>query len=105
MEIVMEHSNQEYERYREAAKKVKEIKGFYSHLSFYLIFNAIIIFINLKYSPNVLWFTWTTLSWGIGLFFHGVRVFNWFSFLGKEWEEKKIQEFIEEENQKKEKFQ
>lgn len=101
----MENTNQDYERYQVARKKVKEIKGFYSHLSFYLIFNAIIIFINLKYSPKVLWFTWTTLSWGIGLFFHAVRVFNWFSFFGKDWEEKKIKELMEEENRQNNKYQ
>lgn len=101
----MENSNQAIERYQIARKKVKEIKGFYSHLTFYFIFNVIIIFINLKYDPKVLWFTWTTLSWGIGLFFHAVRVFNWFPFFGKDWEEKKIKEFIEQENQRNQTFE
>jgi hypothetical protein len=101
----METSNQEYEKYQLARKKVKKIKGFYSHLFFYLVFNAIIIFINLKYSPKVLWFAWTTLSWGIGLFFHGIRVFGWFPFFGKDWEERKIQEFMKDEEKQKDKFQ
>ena len=39
-------------------------------------FNVIIITVNLIYSPNELWFVWTTLGWGIGLFFHAVKVFN-----------------------------
>jgi hypothetical protein len=41
------------------------------------------------------------LGWGIGVFFHASKVFNFFPFLGKDWEEKKIKEFIEEEQKKK----
>lgn len=104
MDLIM-NSNQDFENYQKAKKQVEEIKGFYSHLSFYVIFNVIIIAVNLKYSPNYLWFLWTTLSWGIGLFFHAVKVFNWLPFFGKNWEEKKIQQFIDEENNKLNKYE
>ncbi len=90
----------EYERYQRAQKQVKEIKGFYGHLTSYVIVLAILIYINLKYTPEYLWFIWTMLGWGIGLFFHAVRVFDWFPFLNKEWEEKKIRQFMEEEKNK-----
>ena len=102
---VMTNSNQDFENYQKAKKQVEEIKGFYLHFTFFIIFNALLIFINLKYSPNQLWFLWTTLSWGIGLFFHAVKVFNWFPFFGKSWEEKKMQQFIEEEKNKQNKYE
>jgi hypothetical protein len=103
MEVIM-NAPTDFEKYQKAKKQVESIKGFYSHLAFYIVFNGIIIFINLKYSPNVLWFFWTTFSWGIGLFFHAVKVFNLFSFLGKEWEQKKLQQFMEEEKNKSNKY-
>ncbi len=100
----MENTNQEYERYQAAKKRVNEIKGFYGNLVSYILVNLFLIFINLKYSPEHLWFFWPMLGWGFGLLGHASKVFNWLTFLGKDWEEKKIQEFMEEENQKKEKF-
>lgn len=96
----MENSNSEYERYQKAQKQVKEIKGFYGHLTSYVIVLAILIYINLKYTPEYLWFIWTMLGWGIGLLFHAMRVFNWFTFLNKEWEERKIKQFMEEDKNK-----
>ncbi|WP_298392578.1 2TM domain-containing protein [Flavobacterium sp.] len=104
MELIME-TNQDFEKYQKAKKQVEEIKGFYSHLAFYVAFNLVIVFINLKYSPNTLWFFWTTFSWGIGVFFHAVKVFNWIPLLGKDWEQKKLQQFMDEERNKSNKYQ
>jgi hypothetical protein len=98
MELIMEPT--EYERYQKALKQVREIKGFYGHLTSYVIVLSILIYINLTYSPEYLWFIWTMLGWGIGLLFHAMRVFNWVPFLNKEWEERKIKQFMEEEKNK-----
>ncbi len=96
----MENSNSEYERYQKAKKQVKEIKGFYGHLTSYMIVLAILIYINLKYTPEYLWFIWTMFGWGIGVFFHAVRAFNWFPFLNKDWEERKIRQYMNEDKNK-----
>ncbi len=96
----MENSNSEYERYQKAKKQVKEIKGFYGHLTSYVIVLALLIYINLKYTPEYLWFIWTMFGWGIGLFFHAMRVFNWFPFLNNEWEERKIRQFMDQDKNK-----
>lgn len=104
MELIME-TDLALQKYRAAQKQVKEIKGFYSHLSFYIIFNGIIIFINLRYSPEVLWFFWTTFSWGIGLLFHAVRVFQLVPFMSKNWEARKIKEFMDQEKNEQIKYQ
>lgn len=90
----------EYEKYLKAKKQVKEIKGFYGHLTSYVIVMLALLFINLKYTPEYLWFFWPMLGWGTGLLAHGIAVFNWFPFLSKEWEERKIKQFIEEEKNK-----
>jgi hypothetical protein len=34
------------------------------------------------------------LGWGIGSDFHGLKVFNFMPFLGQDWEEQKIKEFM-----------
>lgn len=104
MEVSM-NSNKEFESYQKAKKQVQEIKGFYSHLLAYILVMIVLIYINLKYSPEYLWFLWSMLGWGIGLFFHAVKVFSWFPFLGKDWEQKKMKQFIDEENNKSSKYQ
>lgn len=104
MELIMEKNN-DFESYQKAKKQVQELKGFYGHLLSYLIGMAVIIYINLKYTPEVLWFIWTLLGWGIGIFFHAMRVFNFFPFFNKDWEKKKIKQFMEEEMSNKNKFE
>lgn len=104
MEVIME-TNQDFDKYQKAIKQVQEIKGFYSHLLAYIVVMVVLVYINLKFSPEYLWFIWSMMGWGIGLFFHAVKVFNWIPFLGKDWEEKKIHEFMEEEKNKSNKYQ
>ncbi|VXC13569.1 Histidine kinase [Flavobacterium sp. 9AF] len=89
--------NNEYERYQRAQKKVKEIKSFYSNLITYLIVISFLAFINLRYSPKHLWFIYPMLGWGLGVFLQAMKVFNFLPFFNKDWEEKKIKQFMEEE--------
>jgi hypothetical protein len=101
MGVIMENYNkEEYDRYEKARKQVENIKGFYGNLISYILVNLFLVFINLKFSPEHIWFYWPMLGWGVGVLFHGIKVFNWFPFLNKEWEEKKIRQFMEEEKNK-----
>jgi hypothetical protein len=63
----MNYSNINDEELREIAKKRV---GFKNHLWGFLLFNIVFLALNLIYSPEILWFFWITLFWGIGLFFH-----------------------------------
>ena len=47
-----------------------DIRGVAVHLFIYLAVNALLIGINLTYSPGNLWFIWPLLGWGIGLAGH-----------------------------------
>lgn len=87
------------ELYEKARDRIKELKDFYSHLVTYVIVNAILIFINLKFSPGYHWFYWVLLGWGIGLVVHFIDVFGF----SKGWEEKKIKEYIQKYKEKEEK--
>ena len=89
-------------KYREALKRVKKIKGFYTHAIVYVFVNIMIVFLNVKnLDPGETYFQFknfmTAFFWGIGLVAHGLSVFvpNW--IMGQNWEERKIKEFMEKE--------
>ncbi len=100
----MEIINNEEERYYQAKKRVEEMKGFYGHLISYVVVNIGLLVLNLLTSPKHLWFFWPMLGWGIGLLFHALKVFNYSPFFNKEWEDRKIREFMEKENESKNKW-
>ena len=100
----MEPNYNEREQYESAKKRVKEIKEFYSHLLAYVVVNLFLMAVNLLTSPEYLWFFWPMLGWGIGIAVHALKTFNLMPFLGKDWEERKMKEFMEEEERRKNKY-
>jgi len=89
----MEINYNEEERYYQAKKRVEEIKGFYGNLIAYVVVNIGLMVLNLVTSPNHLWFFWPMLGWGIGVAAHAFQVFG----IGKDWEERQIQKYLEKE--------
>jgi uncharacterized RDD family membrane protein YckC len=85
------------EAYKRAKKRVEEIKGFYAHLIVFIIVNAVLIAINLLVTPGFLWFLIPLCGWGIGLFFHAVFGFGLFGIFTREWEQKKIRQYMEKD--------
>ncbi len=96
----MERNYEEQERYLSAKKKVKGIRDFYIVLCLYLFCNPIMLFVNLMWSPEFLWSFFSIFGWGIMLVFHGMIAFDIFPFLGKDWEEKKLKEFMKKDEPK-----
>jgi hypothetical protein len=105
MGVIMEINYNEEDKYYLAKKKVENIKGFYGNLTSFIGVNIVLIFINLYTTPNHLWFYWPLIWWGVGVVFHGLKVFEVFPVLGKGWEEKKIKEIMDKEKEKKNKWQ
>lgn len=97
----MENNFQDEERYFKARKRVEEIKGFYGNLISYVVVNIGLFALNIATSPDVLWFYWPLLGWGVGVLFHGLKVFHYSPFFSKDWEERKIKEYMEKEQQAK----
>jgi len=106
----MENNFREEREYIAAKKKVKKIKGFYIHFLVYVLVNIFIsgvIVFGLTRGDDRTFFnaitnfgvyaTW--VFWGIGVFFHWIGVFEVVSFIGKDWEDKKIKELMEIELQ------
>jgi hypothetical protein len=95
------------ERYNLAYKRMRRIKGFYSHLMIYVFVNIFILIASTSHGiiGNEKFWQWETFStalfWGIGLAAHGFSVFGRNLFFSADWEERKIKEFMEKEaNQK-----
>lgn len=97
--------------YERAVKRVEDIKGFYSHLSVYVVVNIILLLTRDDFSFYIIgnsafgdsdflnWINWesygTPIIWGAFLIFHFLSVFFKNPLLGKAWEERQIQKFIE----------
>lgn len=78
--------------YYKAKERVDKLKGFYANLISYCTVIPVLIIINLGTS-GFQWFWFPMLGWGIGLFFHALEAFGY----GKAWEERKIREILEKE--------
>ncbi|SHH03960.1 2TM domain-containing protein [Flavobacterium micromati] len=95
-------TTEEQSKYENAIKRVKKIKGFYSHLLVYVVINIMILIVNVQSldkgeSYLSLKNFSTALFWGIGLAAQGLSVFGPNIVLGQNWEEKKIKELMEKE--------
>ncbi|HAV02539.1 MAG TPA: histidine kinase, partial [Chryseobacterium sp.] len=78
------------EAYRKAARRVRELKSFYSNLISYCLVIPFLIFVNLMTSREYYWFWWPMLGWGLGLSFHAMQTFG----VGRNWEEKQIEKIL-----------
>lgn len=89
-------------KYLEAKKRVKKLKGFYIHLTIYILVNLMIVLINYQdLKPGESYFKYenfiTLFFWGIGLLAHAMSVFVPQFVLGKNWEERKIRQLMDKE--------
>ena len=104
----MENYNNE-DRYIRAKKKVEKLKSFYGHFAVYFVVNMFLSIAKVTgeitqgktfieafwdFGTFAIWF-----FWGIGIFFHAMGVFGPTIFFGKDWEQRKMNEFMDEEKQ------
>lgn len=97
-----------------AKKRVEELKGFYIHLTVYIAVNIFItiakIVKNLQDGETINEAFWdfgtfaTWFFWGIGLVFHAAKVLSFNPFFSKDWEERQIQKYMEEDGKEIEKY-
>jgi len=111
MELVIMETNRD-RKYRKARRRVKDIKDFYTHLTVYVVVNLFIIAMHLGIFQSGFanveipdWSIFTTpFFWGIGLFFHWLKVFKNNNVFLKNWEKRKIQEYLDKEEEEINKF-
>ena len=87
------------DNYVKARKRLEELKGFYGSLVSYCLVIPFLIFIWYTYSSHTIqWFWFPMFGWGLGLAFQAYRVFVNDGAFGAKWEERKIEEFMREED-------
>jgi len=95
----MEHREKE-SKYLRAKERVVEIKKFYcslfSSIFIILFIGGINYYLNQWWNP---WFLWVVFGLGISLVFKAFKTFGYTAFFGRNWEQRKIREFLEEEDQ------
>ena len=104
----MERKISEEQKYILARKRVEKISKFYKHLAVYVIVNSFLsaVFIagdiNDGDTFNEAFFNFHNykiwLFWGIGIFFQALNTFGIRLLLNKDWEERKIQEYMKDKN-------
>lgn len=87
----------EEKRYLKAKERVEALKGFYGNLAAYLIIIPFLWWLNLR-TTSFIWAIFPTLGWGFGLTMHALEAFGYNPLWGKRWEEKKIQELMDNED-------
>ncbi len=92
-----DNNNNKHNAYKEAEKKVRDIKGFYINLLIYFITNAVLIYVNLKYGAHFQWFWYSVLLWGAGMLLYGMKVYGRIPYMERNWEERKLNELIAKE--------
>ena len=75
-----------------ATDRVRAKKGFYSHLTVYIVINLMLVAIWFFTGAGYFWPMWVMLGWGIGLVINGVAVF---SRRDAGWEKREIEKEVE----------
>ncbi len=100
MNTIMQSEELENSKYVRAVERVEKLKEFYQNIASYVIVIPFLIFINLQFSPQFHWFWFPVFGWGFGVVMHGLDAYNYNIFLGKNWEEKKIKELMDQNNRR-----
>ncbi len=82
-----------------AKDKVQKVRTFYYGLFSYVLvvggLAALNYYLDEFRDP---WVLWVALFWGLGLFLKGIRLFGKVPFMGKDWEERKIREYMDKDS-------
>lgn len=97
----MENLEQQ-KRYERAKERVEELKKFYGNLTSYVVIISFLAGVNYYLNEwRNPWFLWAALGWGIGVAFHAVKAYRINPMFDKDWEERKIRKYMNEEDQNK----
>ena len=102
----MEHFLTQTEKNTLASKKIERIKSFYTHLGAYISINIVLFILMMSGAVNVhptFWQTTFTITAGLGALGvagHGLGVFGHRLLLSKNWEERKLKQLLDKENNK-----
>nr|WP_297785666.1 2TM domain-containing protein [uncultured Allomuricauda sp.] len=99
-----------------AEKRVKELKGYYSHITIFVIVNGILLFLKTGVLNSLLpeafpkeshfydWIYSNVLLWALILALHTVFILRHRFTFFKTWEERQIQKYMDEDRDKIDKY-
>lgn len=99
-QITRQETQKEYledKLYEKAKERVEHIKGFYGNLMSYCIVIPCLAILNYN-TTSFPWVLFPAGGWGFGLLAHGIQAFGISPLWGKRWEEKKMRQYMEDEN-------
>ena len=95
----MNTTPEEDKLYKEARKRVKKKKNYYSAIIAYFTICTFLTVLNwyqLNFTGHGYWWVgWVWFGWGIGMFFYTVSFFKNGVVFGQDWEDRKIKEEME----------
>ena len=95
----MYNTPEEEKLYKDARKRVKRKKSYYSALISYLAVGTFLTFLNWYTQRDEetihCWVIWVWFGWGIGMFFYTISFFKNGIIFGQDWEDRKIKEEME----------
>lgn len=86
----------EDERYQRAKQRVDRLKAFYWSLAMFVAVNLFLFAVDVL-TDSGWWFYWVTIFWGFGLVVQAVMVFGPFGGVSKNWEDRKVQQYMDED--------
>ena len=96
-------------KYLRAKSRVEKLQAFYGHLAAYLIVNICLTIVKISRNLNngetfeEAFFEFSTFGlwvfWGLGLAIHAFATFVIEYILGKDWEERRIQKYMRDEEE------
>jgi hypothetical protein len=80
----------------EALRHVRQLRGFYIHCLLFVVGNTANVLVNVatRGEGGNWWFQWPLIAWSVVLAVHGLTVVGRGSWLGPNWEERKVREYM-----------
>ncbi|HUL67117.1 MAG TPA: 2TM domain-containing protein [Burkholderiaceae bacterium] len=78
-----------------ARAHVQQLRSFYRLLGTAALVLAITFTVNYVTTPGRWWFLWVAFGFGIAIAFSGLNLLLRGRWLGAEWEERKVREYLE----------
>jgi hypothetical protein len=79
-----------------ARRRVRRLRRFYRNLSLFAAIALGLGLLNALASPGRWWFQWPALGLALAAAFQGASLFVFGSWLGADWEERKVRELLED---------
>jgi 2TM domain len=77
-----------------ARRRVRALRGFYSHLTIYVIVNFVLFMID-STTPGPAWFYAPLIGWGMVVCLHGLHAYEMLPWTRHDWVERKVRELID----------